>query len=234
MTETQTLKEGHPYCCSGGGALEVSVDASELGGDHPGAGRWTLKRATHRPGLLPGVILWLLGKLQNTPSCCYRNKQFCQHGAARPEQEADRKKTDPSLPTLCFLLMPLTERTREHPVGQSWCQAPSTQLSTEEWESAAELEQPTSSPSNICTGPPTHPTLGLRVLNTPWKLLSYSHMTSSKKKRSTEPKASLCPSLRDLKPEPQQARPHSSKILGEGGRVMTCAKKPLWSWELCT
>lgn len=57
MTETQMLKEGHPYCCIGGGALEVSVDASELGGDHPGAGRWTLKRATHRPGLLPGVIL---------------------------------------------------------------------------------------------------------------------------------------------------------------------------------
>lgn len=37
MTETQMLKEGHPYCCAGGGALEVSVDASELGGDHPGA-----------------------------------------------------------------------------------------------------------------------------------------------------------------------------------------------------
>lgn len=52
-----------------------------------------LWRAPHTSwGLLPGVILWLLGKLQNTPSCCYRNKQFCQHGDARPEQEANRKK----------------------------------------------------------------------------------------------------------------------------------------------
>lgn len=145
---------------------------------------------------------------------------------ARSRQEKNR----PFSPNTVF---PAHATDREQPVGQSWCQAPSTQLSTEEWESAAELEQPTSSPSNICTGPPTHPTLGLRALNTPWKLLSYSHMTSSKKKRSTEPKASLCPSLRDLKPEPRQARPHSSKILGEGGRVMTCAKKPLWSRELC-
>lgn len=76
----------------GGGAVEVSVDASELRGDHSGAGWWTLKRATHRLGLLPGVILWLLGKLQNTPSCCYRNKQFRQHGDTRPEKEANRKK----------------------------------------------------------------------------------------------------------------------------------------------
>lgn len=61
-----------------------------------------LWRAPHTSwGLLPGVILWLLGKLQNTPSCCYRNKQFCQHGDARPEQEANRKKKpDPSLPIL--------------------------------------------------------------------------------------------------------------------------------------
>lgn len=39
MTETQMLKEGHPYCCIGGwGGLVVSVDASELRGDHSGAG----------------------------------------------------------------------------------------------------------------------------------------------------------------------------------------------------
>lgn len=54
MTETQMLKEGHPYCCTGGGALEVSVGASELGGESPWC--WTMdSEESHTPA---GVAAW--------------------------------------------------------------------------------------------------------------------------------------------------------------------------------